>query len=229
MAVVPSLGGVIRYDPAKDFALVAIVTHGFPVLLVNPATGIQSVAELVARAKGNPNELTCSTDGYGAVSHLACSWFAHSAGIKIRAVAYKGGAAAALDAAAGVVHLFVGYPVGVLKQYVEPGKLRPLAVLGPERMAVMPNVPTMTEAGYAGIEVPGWVGVIAPAGTPKSILVRLNAGSIKAMRDPVIAEALRVSGGTSPTWTPEVSTEFVRKEREKWKRVSDETGIKAEQ
>ena len=228
LAVFPAIGGQIRYDPAKDFVTVAHLTYGWPLLLVNPNTGIKTVADLVARAKAAPDSITCGTEGHGTNSHLACALFAKRAGISIRPVPYKGAGPAIMDTASGQVTMTVAYLVAVEKQFIEPGKLLPLAIFGPQRLPSQPNVPTMTEAGLTGVEISGWIGLFAPAGTPPAIVQRLNAEAIKGMRDPVIAESLRMAGTLSMSSSPEVAAEFVRKEQALWRGIAGETGIRVE-
>ena len=229
LAVFPAIGGQIRYDPAKDFVTVSHLTYGWPLLLVNPASGIRTVADLIARAKAAPDSLTCGTEGHGTNSHLACAIFAKRAGVSIRPVPYKGAGPAIMDTASGQVTMTVAYLIAVEKQFIEPGKLVPLAIYGPQRLPSQPNVPTLAEAGMPGVEISGWIGLFAPAGTPAAIVEKLNAESIKGMRDPVIAESLRMAGTVSMSSSPAVAAEFVRKEQEKWRWIAAETGIKVEQ
>ncbi len=133
-----------------------------------------------------------------------------------------------MDTASGQVTMTVAYLVAVEKQFIEPGKLLPLAIFGPQRLPSQPNVPTMTEAGLTGVEISGWIGLFAPAGTPPAIVQRLNAEAIKGMRDPVIAESLRMAGTLSMSSSPEVAAEFVRKEQGLWRGIAGETGIRVE-
>jgi len=228
LAVFPSIGGQIRYDPQRDFVTVAHLTYGWPLLVVNPSTGIKSVAELISRAKAAPDSLTCGTEGHGTNSHLACAWFAKRAGISIRPVPYKGAAPAILDASTGQVSMTVAYLVAVEKQYIEPGKLIPLAIFGPQRLPSQGKVPTLAEAGMPNVEISGWIGLFAPAGTPAAIVNRLNAESIQGMKDPMIAESLRQAGTLVMTSNPAQAAEFVRKEQQKWRTIAEETGVRAE-
>jgi len=228
LAVFPAIGGRIRYDPAKDFTTVSHLTYGWPLLLVNPGVGVKSVAELIAKAKAAPDSLTCGTEGHGTNSHLACAWFAKRAGISIRPVPYKGAAPAILDASTGQVSMTVAYLVAVEKQYIEPGKLIPLAIFGPQRLPSQGKVPTLAEAGMPNVEISGWIGLFAPAGTPAAIVNRLNAESIQGMKDPMIAESLRQAGTLVMTSNPAQAAEFVRKEQQKWRTIAEETGVRAE-
>ena len=122
----------------------------------------------------------------------------------------------------------VAYLVAVEKQYIEPGKLIPLAIMGPQRLPSQGKVPTLAEAGIPNIEISGWIGLFAPAGTPAAIVNRLNAESIQGMKDPMIAESLRQAGTVSMTSNPTQAAEVVRKEQQKWRTVAEETGVRAE-
>lgn len=224
----PATGGNYRYDADRDFAPVAVLTYGFPVLVAHPGSGLRSMADIVARAKADPDALTCGTSGNGGLDHLGCAWIAHRSGIRIRPVHYKSSAPAVQGAASGEVHLAIGYLVYTEKQYLVPGKLVPIAVLGPDRLPQLPTTPTIAEAGLPGVDMPGWVGIFAPARTPAAIVTRMNAEALKAMKDPVNLESMRQAGTMAPDWSPEKAGEFVRRERAMWSRVAGEVGIKAE-
>jgi tripartite-type tricarboxylate transporter receptor subunit TctC len=224
----PGAGGVIRFDPDRDFVPVALGTMGYPLLVVGSGLGPKTLKELIAHAKARPNdELTCGTGGHASVQHFACAQFARSVGVKVRAVPYKGGALAALDAANGQIAIASGFS-SELEPLTTPGRLVAVGLFGPNRLPKFPDAPTMAEAGFPGIELPSFSGFFVPAGTPAPIVAKLNVELVRAMQRPEMSEWLRTAGGV---WMPMKSDEFssfYRREREKWKRMSEETGIRVE-
>jgi tripartite-type tricarboxylate transporter receptor subunit TctC len=228
MVAFPGAGGSVRYDPVKDFNGGALGTMGYPMFVAGAATGIKSIADLLQYAKAKPDDITCGTSGQAGVQHFACMMIGKALGIKMRPVHYKGGAAALLDAASGQIAVSVGYTAET-EQMVISGKLIPLAAMAPHRLPRFPNAPTFIEAGYPGLEVPSFAGFFFPAGTPPAIVERFNAEAIKTMARPDMGEFVKQSGGFYlPMKAPEFS-DFVAKELAKWKRMSQDTGIRAEQ
>ncbi len=225
----PGAGGVIRYDPAKDVQPIALGTIGYPLLIVGSGFGAKALSDVVARAKARPanDELTCGTGGHASVGHFACFQIARAAGFKLRAVHYKGGSLAAADAAAGQIHLSSGFS-SELEPLTAPGRAIAIGLFGPNRLPKFPDTPTMTEAGYPNIDLPSFSGFFAPAGTPAPIVARLNAEFVRAMQRPEMTQWIQGAGGV---WMPMSVEEFsamYRREREKWKRMSDESGIRVE-
>ena len=221
----PASGGVVRYDPAKDFAGVGVGTMGYPLLVVNSQLGIRTAAELIERAKAKPDDLICGNGGHASVQHFACVLFARTAGIKLRAVPYKGGSAALLDTANGNVQVSVGYS-SELEPLTIPGKILAVGAFAPKRLPKFPAAPTWAEAGLPGLELPSFSGFFVPAGTPQAIVERLNAETIKAMAHPQMTEWLQTAGGVYQPFTARQFSDMVRGEQQKWKKMSDETGIK---
>lgn len=134
-----------------------------------------------------------------------------------------------LDTATGQVHISMGFLAEVDKQYIQTGKVIPIAAFSPNRLARFPDVPTMAELGYPGFETVAWTGLFVPAGTPRPIINRLNAEITKMMREPEVIKWLTETGSEAPTPTPEQFGEFTRKELTNWRKMSDDFGIKAEQ
>lgn len=228
MVAFPGAGGTVRYDPTKDFAGAALGTMGYPMFVASAASGIKSIPELLQRAKAKPDSITCGTSGQAGVQHFGCVQIARALGIQMQSVHYKGGGAALLDAAAGQITVTIGY-TAESEQLVGSGKLIPLAAMAPNRLPRFPNAPSFAEAGYPGLEIPSFAGFFFPAGTPQAIVERFNAEAIKAMARPEMGEFVKQAGGFySPMKSGEFS-EFVIKELAKWKRMSQETGIRAEQ
>lgn len=223
----PGAGGQVRYDPAKDFAPIGVGTMGYPMLVAYSGAGIKTVADLVAQAKAKPDELICGTAGHAALQHFACVYLEKLLGIKLRTVPYKGSSAALLDAANGAVQIAIGY-ASELEPLTTPGKLVAIAALSPNRMPKYPSAPTLAEAGYPGLDLIAFSGFFAPAGTPRPIIDKLNAASIQAMQRPELTELLKSLGGLYEPLNPDDFAKIVAREQAKWKKMSDETGIKIE-
>jgi tripartite-type tricarboxylate transporter receptor subunit TctC len=222
----PGAGGLVRYDPNKDFAATALGTMGYPMFVASSALGVKNLAEFIAKAKNA--EMTCGTSGHASVQHFACANIAKALGVKLLTVPYKGGAAALMDAAAGQIHVSIGYTAET-EQMVTSGRLIPLASLAPHRLPRFPGAPSFAEAGFPGLEMPSFAGFFFPAGTPAAIIERFNAEAIKTMARPDMGEFVKASGGFYSPFKAAEFGDFVRNELSKWKRMSEETGIRADQ
>ncbi len=226
LVLFPGAGGQVRYDPLKDFVPIALGNMGFPTLVAGTSFGAKTLAEAVAKV--GSAERTCGTGGNASLQQFACVQLARSAKIKLLAVPYKAGALAVTDAGGGQVDFAVGF-YSEIEPLISAGKVVPLAVYGPKRLPKFPNVPTMAEAGYPGIELPAFSGFYVPAGTPAPIVARLHTELLAAMKRPEMAEWLANAGGVYETMSQEAFAEFYRREIAKWKRMSAETGIRVEQ
>jgi tripartite-type tricarboxylate transporter receptor subunit TctC len=222
----PGAGGTVRYDHTKDFAPSAIGSMGYPLFVASSALGVKNLAELKVKAAGK--ELTCGTSGQASVQQFACANAAKALGIRLRAIPYKGGAAALMDASAGQIDVSVGYTAET-EALVTQGRLIPLASFAPNRLPRFPNAPSFAEAGYPGLELPSFSGFFFPAGTPQAMVDRFNAEAVKAMAKPEMGEYVKAAGGFYIPYKSAEFADFVRKEQMKWKKMSDETGIRAEQ
>jgi tripartite-type tricarboxylate transporter receptor subunit TctC len=217
-----------RYDPAKDLVPVAQFTLGYPVMVVNANLGPKTLPELVEWARARPGQLLCGTAGHGSGQHFTCEILARAANIKLQTVPYKGTGPMLQDTAAGQVHVSIGFLAEVDRQYITPGRVIPLGVLGPRRLARFPDLPTMGELGYQNFELLSWTGLFVPAGTPQAIINRLNAEITKVVKEPDFVAWLGQTGSDVVTPTPEQFRDFVRGEMARWKARADEYGIKAE-
>jgi tripartite-type tricarboxylate transporter receptor subunit TctC len=180
---------------------------------VHPSLPVTSVQELVALARSRPGELTYASSGSGSTAHLAGELFKMTMGIELVHIPYKGAAPALNDLLGGHVHAMFGFTASALP-YIKARRLRPLAVTSERRLQDLPGLPTMQEAGVKGYEVNVWYGVIAPAGTPREIVTRLNSASAKAASD--LTERFAELGAYPLQSTPEQFTAFVRDEIAKW-------------
>jgi tripartite-type tricarboxylate transporter receptor subunit TctC len=228
VVVAPALRTPIRYDQDKDFIPVAQFTLGYPVLVVNSTLGPKTLQQLIDWAKARPGKLLCGSSGHGSGQHFVCELLARSAGIQLSVVPYKGTGPMLLDTAAGQVHIAIGYLAEVDKQYIQTGKVIPLGMLSPKRIARFPDLPTMAEQGHADFELLSWTGLFVPGGTPRAIVDRLNAEITKVVREPEYASWLADTGSEVVTPTPDQFREFVRTDFARWRKRSDDFGIKYE-
>jgi tripartite-type tricarboxylate transporter receptor subunit TctC len=226
LVVVPSLFTTnislfknINWDPIRDFEPLTLVGRTPIFLVVNPTVlRAGSVKELIALAKAEPAKLNYASGGIGATPHLAGELFKAMAGIDMTHIAYKGTAPAMTDLVAGQVHLSFSSPLTALP-HVKSGRLRALGVTALERSRLMPDVPTIAEAGVPGYEVISWFGFLAPAGTPRPIVQKLHAEMAKSLTLPDVRERLANVGLEIIASTPEQMRAFVKADIAKWARV----------
>ena len=226
MAMTPSLGKV-GYDALNGFAPISMVAQGYQVLSVNPAFPAKSVAELIALAKAKPNSLNYGSGGTGTPLHLVGELFKLRTGTDIQHVAYKGSPQATTAVLAGETQMVFGSVVATLP-FVQSGKLRALAVTSPKRIEAAPDVPTLNELGYSGIEASSWYGLFAPAGTPPAIVARINTEMVKLAQDPDYRQQLNKHGQEAMASTPDELKRYVKLEFDTWARVIKTANIKAE-
>lgn len=224
LAVNPHLQRQLPYDPLADFAPVTLIESGPLVLMVHPGLGATSVSELIALARRRPGELTFASSGPGGAHHLSGEMFKALAGIDIVHVPYKGGAPAASDLLGGHVSMMFEMGYAALPS-IRSGKLRPLAVTAARRLAVLPQVPTMAEAGVPGFESSNWQGVIAPAATPPAIVSRLAEAFAAVLRAPEIRELIVQQGNDVGGGTPAEFAAWIRAEHARWGTLIRSAGI----
>jgi tripartite-type tricarboxylate transporter receptor subunit TctC len=215
------------FDPETAFAPVSVVADMSMLVVVNPKVEASTLGELVAFAKAKPDKLNFGSPGIGTTGHLGLALFMHAAGIKITHVPYRGAAPALNDLLAGSIDGVVDNPPTVLPHIVA-GKLRPLAVAAKSRLAQLPDVPTAAEAGVKNFEASSWFGIMAPAGTPREIVARLQVEIAAALRQTVIAERIARSGARAVGNSPEEFARQIVAERAMWGEIVKATGIKAE-
>ena len=228
LAINPSLYGNLPFDPARDFAPVSQVGAMNNILVVHPVLPVTTVKAFVALAKSRPGEISYATPGVGSSAHLAGELFRKVAGIDIVAVPYKGGGQAIVDVLAGHVPAHFG-AVPVVIHHLRTGKLKAIAVTTGKRAALLPEVPTVAEAGYPGYEVNNWYGLVAPAGTPRPIIDRLNKDLTAVLTAPDITKFLRELGHEPVPTTAEQFGAIIKSEIAKWAKVVKDAGIKSDQ
>jgi tripartite-type tricarboxylate transporter receptor subunit TctC len=199
LTMIPSLRKV-PYDPVKDFVPVSIVAGIHWVMVVNNDLPAKNVGEFVALAKSRPGKLDYSSGGVGSPQHFAAETFKAATGTYLVHIPYRGATQAALDVITGQVQMHLG-AVSILLPYIKSGKVRALAVPSPKRSPLLPDVPTMAEAGVPGFDWFTWAAIMVPVGTPKPIVDRLHAETVKAVNDPGVREKL-VAIGLEPIGSP---------------------------
>jgi tripartite-type tricarboxylate transporter receptor subunit TctC len=228
LTVNPWLYQKLAYDPVKDFAYVGIITDGPYVLVANPKLGVSSVKELVALSKSKPGTLTYASYGVGSMAQLNLEAFNQKMGTDMLHVPYKGAGPAAQAAVSGEVGVTIA-TVPAVQGFIKDGRLRALAVGADKRFAVLPDVPTMTEAGAsADILVPTYFALLAPAGTPPPIVARLNAEMKKALADPQVVERLASAGLVPNGGSPEQMAASVKSDLPRFQALVKSIGIKPE-
>jgi tripartite-type tricarboxylate transporter receptor subunit TctC len=225
LAISPSVYPTLPFDPTKDFAPVTMVAYSPHILVVHPAVAASSVKELIALAKAKPGKLNFAISGLGGAPHLAGVDFALRTGIDWAYIPYKGGSQAIADVAGGQADVTMN---GMLATYplVQGGKLKLLAVSSAKRMGAIPDVPTLAESGLAGFESGSWQGVVAPAGTPRNVVARLNAEITRIVNSPEMRDNLGKQGADVRTNTPEEFAAFIRGEKMKWAKVVKDANVK---
>ncbi|MFL5033329.1 MAG: Bug family tripartite tricarboxylate transporter substrate binding protein [Xanthobacteraceae bacterium] len=210
----------------RDFEPVAEIGSLSFVLLASPSLGVSSLADLIALARKRPGEINCASSGVGTTAHLGCERLRQAANIDIVHVPYKGAPAALVDLLGGRVHVTFSVPTAAA--HVKSGELRALAVTGSQRIAALPDVPIVAEAGLADLEFGSWNGLHVPAGTPKPIIDKLNGAVAKARNLADVQTRMRDVGLEPEGGTPAEFGEFVRRDVERWGRIVKETGVKME-
>jgi hypothetical protein len=227
LGIGPGLYARLPFDPVKDFAPVTLLAVAPNILVAHPSVPVKSVRELVAYAKSNPQKVNYASAAVASLGHLAGELLNSSAGIQMQHVPYKGSGQAVIDLLAGQVQIMFSGMSSVMP-HIKANKLRPLAVTGAQRSPATPDVPTIAEAGYPGFEASAWYGVLAPAGTPKPVVARLNAEILRALKVPEVKERLENVGFEIVGGTPEAFAAYIRSEIVKWTKVVKASGIKAE-
>ena len=224
----PSLYAKLPYNPVRDFAPVIHVASAPNVLVVHPSVDARSVKDLIALARAQPGALTFSSAGSGSSQHLSGEMLKMMAGVNMTHVPYKGSAPAVTAMLAGEVSLLFGTMADVV-EHIRGGKLRALAVTSARRIPVLPEVPTMVESGIPGYEATAWIGVLAPAATPREIVTRLNQDIGRVLQMPDVLARISQQGSAEIVGgSPEQFGDFIRAEVAKWASVVKQAGVKVE-
>ena len=227
LAVAPAIYRSLPYDPVKSFAPVALIAIVPSVLVVNPAVPARNAAELVAYAAANPGKLTYGSAGNGSTSHLTTEYFKLVTGTDILHVPYKGIGPMLTDLVAGQIAMGLNGAPAVMP-HVNAGRLRALAVTSSKRLQALPQVPTLDEAGVKGFDASGWYGIVAPAGTPRVIVTRLNGELRRALGTAELRARLDSEGALPAAGTPEDFAAFIESEIARWSEVLKRAGVQAQ-
>jgi len=227
LAISASVFPDLPFDPAGDFAPVVLISYSPHILGVHPSVPANTVKELIALAKSRPGRLNFATAGVGSAPHLAGVEFALRTGVQWAYVPYKGGSQAVADVAAGHADLLFNGMLATFPQ-VKGGRMRALAVSSPKRVAAAPEIPTVAESGLPGFETGSWQGMLAPSGTPRDIVLKLNAEIRRILGTPEMKAQLADQGTEVRAGTPESLGQFIRTEIPRWAKVVKQSGIKVE-
>ena len=220
----PAIYPKLPYDPIKSFTPVGKLVDSAYVLLVNPKVPANNVAEFIALAKASPDKIHYASSGNGSAQHLMGGMFAAMAGVKMKHVPYKGSGGAANDLVAGVVESsFAGVPNAMAQ--VPAGRLKALAVTTSKRIPQLPDVPTMQEAGVPGYNASVWLGLLAPAGTPKEVVMKLNAEIAKVLSAADTKKELYAAGVEADISSPEALNTLMVQELDRWGKIIKDAGI----
>lgn len=217
----------LPYDLLKDLQTITLVGQTGVVLVTHPSLKARQVSELVEQAREKPGELNYGSAGLGSPQHLQSEFFNQLAGIKTNHIPYKGQAQAMNDLVGGQLN-YMFSPIQNALPFIRQERIRALAVASAQRHPTMPNVPTLSEAGYKGVELTNWFALYAPAGTPTAIVKKLNAAFVKVGKSPEMLEKFEKLGFDPFFTSPEEGTDFMRAELVRWARVAAHAGIKAE-
>ncbi|MEY4598603.1 MAG: hypothetical protein RLZZ445_1400 [Pseudomonadota bacterium] len=218
LAVNPGLYQKLPYDPIRDFEPVTLLANGAYLLVAHPSLPAGTMKDVIAISKKRPNEILYASSGNGSGAHLATELLNTITGIKLKHVPYKGGGPALVDTLSGQTQLLFATPIASAG-YVEAGRLRAIAVSTTKRISSMPNVPTVAESGVPGYDSGVWYGMLAPKGTPREIVTRLNEEFRKVLNDPGIRNFLTKSGVDPEGSTPDELGKYMRSEIAKWTKV----------
>ncbi|MBX9698212.1 MAG: tripartite tricarboxylate transporter substrate binding protein [Acetobacteraceae bacterium] len=227
LAVNPALRQDLNYAPMRDFLPVSMVARGAFVLAVHPDLPVRSQADLVALARARPGQLDQASTGVGSLNHLSGALFQRRAGVTFNHVPYRGGAQATTDVIAGRVPVIFLAILEALP-FIREGRLRALAVTSPERIPVLPDVPTVAEAGLPGYAVEFWQGLFVPAGTPAAVVARLNTAARAAAADATLVQDMAARGIAIVASSPEELGALLARETGEWADLVRATGITAD-
>ena len=226
-AISASLYRKLNYDLVRDFAPITLLATTPHIVVVHPSLPVKSVKELIAFAKARPGQLAYSSSGSGTPSHLGGELFDSMAGVKLTHVPYKGGGPSVIALVGGEVSVGFATMPSVIS-HVKAGKLRGLAVTTAQRSPTTPDLPTVSEAGVPGYEMGSWYGLLSPAGTPREVVMRLNAEMAKILKLPDVKQRLDALGFEVLVSTPEEYGAFTKNEIEKWAKVVKASGARVD-
>ena len=227
LAVNPSIYKKPGYDPVQSFAPVTLTVSLLNAVVVHPSIPVKNIRELIEYAKARPDTVNYGSSGVGGAGHLAGELFGILAGTRLVHIAYKGGAPAMIDLVGGQIQMIFATLVTALP-HMKTGKIRGLAITTKERVAMMPDLPTVAEAGLPGFEANNWDGMLFPAGTPRAIVDRVSRDTAQVLRLPAAKDLLSSQGALPTPTTPDEFGTYIKSEIAKWRDVVQRAGIRAE-
>jgi tripartite-type tricarboxylate transporter receptor subunit TctC len=227
LAINPTLYNKLPYDSQKDLAPIVLLANAPLVMVTATKSPYKTLADAVNAAKAKPGQVNFASPGNGTVAHLTEELFQKAAGIQTQHVPYKGANQALTDVISGNVELYMS-SVPTLIGHIKQGKLRALAVTSAKRVDDLPNVPTINESGYKGFDAVTWFGLLAPAGTPKDVIAKLNAEFNKALKLPELNKRLSDEGADPAGGTPEEFAKLIKDEIPRWGKVVKDSGAKVD-
>ncbi|HWZ71808.1 MAG TPA: tripartite tricarboxylate transporter substrate binding protein [Casimicrobiaceae bacterium] len=227
LAINPALYSKLAYDPLKDLMPVALVASTPLVLVASPKSTFKSLSEMVTAAKAKPDAISIASPGNGTVGHLTGEMFMRAAGIKLLHVPYKGASPALTDILGGQVDVYFATAQSVA-EHIKAGTLRALGTTSAKRLSVLPNVPTIAESGYKDFEAVSWYGLLVPAGTPESIVARLNSEINKVLQTGAVRTSAAKEGSDLLGGSRAQFAAFLESEQAKWSKAVKESGAKVD-
>ena len=224
-SITPAIYKTLPYDIFRDFDPISVVATVPFVLVINKDVPASSVGELIALLKKEPGKYLFASSGKGTPGHLAAELFKMRAGVEAVHVPYRGAGPAIVDLLGGRVHVLFDNPPSVLP-HIQSGAVRALGTTDARRLEMLPNLPTLIEVGLAGADLASWYGFAAPKGTPRSVIDRLNASILQAIKDPEVERRLKELGAVLWGSSPAEMTDFMRRQLAKWQAVVETAGIK---
>jgi tripartite-type tricarboxylate transporter receptor subunit TctC len=227
MSILPSLYPKLPYDPVRDFAPISQVGVSPQMVVVHPSLPVKNIKELIALARARPGQIHYASPGIGTVQHLAGELFNLQAKVNMVHVAYKGAGPSVIDLIAG--HVQISFDViPVVVNHVKAGKLRAIAVTSEKRTSLMPDLPTVNEAGLKGFDLSTWWGLVAPAAVNKDVVARLHAETVRVLGLSDVKERIAANGADVVGSSPAEFAAFIRNERDKYARIAREANVKLE-
>lgn len=227
LSINPSLHAKLPYDTLKDFVAISQLTTGQYFMSTHPSVPVKNIKDLIALAKAKAGRVTYGSSGNGSANHLGGVLFQRMTGTTLVHVPYKSSGQSSTALMSGEIDLLISSTSAAMNP-IKSGRLRGIAVTGPQRLAQMPEIPTVSESGVPGFEVTGWYMMLAPAGVPRDIITRLNSEIVKAVHSPVVKDRFAALGTEPVGNSAETCGEFLRAETAKWTKVVRAAGAKAD-
>ncbi len=227
LCVNPALFQSLPYDPVRDFAPITLGGRGSPILLVNPRLPVKSLSEFIQYAKARPGQVTYGSSGVGSLQHIAAKLLEQLTGVELVHVPYKNQPQVITDLIGGQIDMAIEF-ASVATPHVQAGKVRALAIVGPHRKPVLPDIPTAAELGLPGFDQTGWNGFLVPTGTPPEIVARLNKEFVAALRQPEFVAWIESLGSEVAPSTPDEFARYIKLELARWSKIVKEAKVQVE-